>query len=74
MKLDTKKWIENFNRELVNIQFQFNAFFAEGNIENYYKLHVHEETGMLTLHISELNDLPKEIADALTDAFLKSKP
>ena len=74
MKSNTQKWIDNFSLELVNIQIQFDAFFAEGNIENYYKLHVHEETGMLTLHISKHNDLPKEIADALNDAFIKSKP
>ncbi len=74
MVTDTQKWIEKFKQELIHIQIEFDAFFAERKIEDYYILHVHEETGMLTLHISKLNNLPKQIADALREAFIKSKP
>jgi hypothetical protein len=74
MRPDTKKWVENFNQELVHIQIEFDAFFAEGKIDNYYDLKVDDETGVLTLNISSLNELPKQIADSLSEAFIKSKP
>ena len=74
MKIDTKKWIENFNEELIHIQIGFDAFFTEGKIEDYYDLNVDEETGSVIINISKSNELPKQIADALSDAFLKSKP
>ncbi len=74
MKTDTKKWIENFNEELINIQIEFDAFFTEGKIDDYYSLKVDEETGKVSIYISKSNELPKQIADALSDAFIKSKP
>lgn len=74
MKMDTQKWIENFNEELINIQIEFDAFFAEGKIDDYYDLKVDEETGLVTIYISKSNELPKRIADALGDAFIKSRP
>ena len=74
MKIDTKKWIENFNEELIHIQIGFDAFFTEGKIEDYYDLNVDEETGSVIINISKSNELPKQIADELSDAFLKSKP
>lgn len=74
MKTDTKKWKENFNQELEHIQIQFDAFFAEGKMDEYYTLKEDEKTGMLILSISANNELPKQIADELMDAFNKSKP
>lgn len=74
MKPGTKKWIENFNLELINIQIEFDAFFLKGKIEDYYKLEADKETGTLSIDISKSNELPKQIADALSDAFIKSAP
>ncbi len=74
MKADTKKWKENFNRQLVHIQIQFDAFFAEGEMDDYYTIRENEENGMLVLNISAHNQLPKQIEEELIDAFNKSKP
>lgn len=74
MKINTKKWIESFNEELIHIQIEFDAFLLKGRIEDYYKLEVDKETGALSIYISKSNELPKQIADALSDAFVKSAP
>ncbi len=74
MKTDRKKWIENFNQELINIQIEFDAFFLKGKIDDYYKLKVDERTGKPLIYISESNELRKQIAEALSDAFIKSDP
>ena len=73
-KIDTKKWIENFNLELTHIQIEFDAFFVEGKPDDYYDLNIDKKMGLVTIHISKLNELPKQISDAITDAFMKSKP
>lgn len=73
MKTDTKKWRENFKLELVHIQIQFDAFFTDGKMDEYYTLKEDEKTGMLILNISAHNELPKQIEEELMDAFNKSK-
>ena len=72
MKEDTKKWIEKFKQEVIHIQNEF-TFFGEDKIEDYYNLKVDEKTGRLTINISKLNELPKQIADRISEAFIKSK-
>ena len=74
MKTDTKKWKENFNQKLVHIQIQFDSFFTEGKMDDYYTLNEDRKTGMLILNISAHNELPKQIEEELIDAFNKSKP
>ena len=74
MKSDTKIWRENFNQELVHIQIQFDSFFAEGKMDDYYTLKEDKKTGMLILNISAHNELPKQIEEELITAFNKSKP
>lgn len=74
MKTDTRKWIENFEQELINIQIEFDAFFLKGKIDDYYKLKIDERTGNPSIYISESNELPKQIAEALSAAFIKSEP
>ncbi|KAF0243335.1 MAG: hypothetical protein FD183_8 [Chitinophagaceae bacterium] len=74
MKTDTKKWKENFNQELVHIQIQFDSFFTEGKMDDYYTLKEDRKAGMLILNISAHNELPKQIEEELIDAFNKSKP
>ena len=74
MKIETKKWIDNFHKELIHIQIEFDAFFMEGKINDYFDLCVDKKTGMVTIHISKLNELPKQIVDALSEAFIRSKP
>lgn len=73
MKVDTKKWKQNFNQELINVQIIYDDFFAERKIDDFFDLHEKDKTG-LTIHIFKDKDLPKEIADALSTAFIKSKP
>lgn len=74
MKSNTKKWIEKFNQELIRIQTEFNAFFAKGKIDDYYNLEVDEKVDVVKINISKSNELPKEIGDALSEAFIKFQP
>lgn len=74
MKSYTNKWQENFNRQLPHIQIAFDALFVDGKLEDYYTLRVDEEADILTMIISEHKPLPKQIEEALIDAFNQSKP
>ncbi|PLK44887.1 hypothetical protein [Emticicia sp. TH156] len=74
MQSYTEKWQENFNRELPHIQIAFDAFFVDGKLEDYYTLRISEDAELLILSLSEHQTLPKQIEDALIDAFNQSKP
>lgn len=74
MKANIKEWKENFNQQLAHIQIEFDAFFVEGKIDDYYTLEENEEEGLLTLRISGNGILPKQIEGLLVDAFNQSKP
>ncbi len=74
MKSYTDTWHDNFKEKLSHIQIEFDALFVEGKIDDYYSIKVDENQEILILSIFEQNILPKQIEEALIDAFNQSKP
>lgn len=74
MKSYTDTWHDNFKEKLSHIQIEFDALFVKGKMDDYYSLTVNKDTDMLILSISDQNILPKQIEEALIDAFNQSKP
>lgn len=74
MKFYTDIWHDNFKEKLSHIQIEFDALFVKGTLDDYYSLKVDESQEILILSISEQDTLPKQIEEALIDAFNQSKP
>ncbi len=71
--LKLAKWIKAFNAEVRNLQIEFDSFFNRKRLESYYELKLDELSEDLHLIIKD-NNLPNEIKDRLTKAFMDSKP
>lgn len=69
LKLD--KWKENFQREVVNLKTEFDAFFKEKDLNAYYTLHM-DASDEFTLQLSD--ELPHEIKERLMQLLLSTKP
>ena len=67
-------WIQNFEIEVESIQIEFDAFFLNRKIQDYYELKINRQSGYLSIDVFRREDLPAEIIDRLTVAYLNSKP
>lgn len=72
LKLD--KWRENFNTGMAALQIEFDAFFPQRKMGEFYILKVDEVSENLVLEILHHDELPKEIADRITEVFFNAKP
>lgn len=72
LKLD--KWKENFKAGMANLQIEFDAFFVEKKLDEFYNLKVDEVTQNLELEIFHGKELPKEIEDRIMETFWNTKP
>lgn len=68
------KWIEEFKKQVDSIQLEFDSFLVPGSFHDYYVLKEDEQTGTLFLDLCGEKHLPKQIADALAQAFMNAKP
>lgn len=68
------KWRENFKAGMANLQIEFDAFFVEKKLNEFYRLKVDEVSQNLVLEILNQDELPKEIADRLIQIFTQAKP
>ena len=66
-------WLKNFQQELHGIQIEFDAFFLNNKLEDYFFIE-HNKSTLLTLHFTGNKDLPADITEAITAAFIRSKP
>ena len=66
-------WLKRFQQELTGIQMEFDAFFLNNKLEDYFFIE-HNKSTLLTLHFTGNKDLPKDITEAITAAFIRSKP
>jgi hypothetical protein len=66
-------WTDNFNEEVKNIQLEYDSFFSDRKIQEYYSLE-HTKDNMLSLHFHDVHGLPRMIMSAIEQAFLRSKP
>lgn len=69
-----EQWIANFNERVKAVQIEFDAFLKNRNLSYYYHFHRGENGELISLHFPQAHGLPKEIEQALTEAFIKSKP
>lgn len=69
-----KLWIVNFEKEVEAIQIEFDAFFLNRKIQDYYRLRINKQSGYLSIDVFRREDLPTEIIDRLTVAYLNAKP
>ena len=67
-------WLEAFEKEADSIQSEFDAFFINKNIKDFYSVRLDEESGYLIIDIKSRDKLPPSIIDRLTVAYLRSKP
>jgi hypothetical protein len=65
-------WIRNFEQEVKSIRIEFDAFFLEKDISKYYSIHTDEINESFNIEISE--ELPNEIKERMTAAYLNSRP
>ena len=73
-EIQLNNWIKDFEKEVEAIEIEFNAFFLNRNIRDYYSLKVNGAGGYLSIDINRRDDLPSEVIDRLTVAYLSSKP
>lgn len=69
-----EQWIANFNERVKAVQIEFDAFLKSRSLSDYYHFHRGENGQLISLHFPQAHGLPKEIEQALTEAFIKSKP
>lgn len=68
------EWIANFNEQVKAVQIEFDAFLKNRELSDYYHFHRNDDGELVSLHFPQTHGLPKEIVQALTEAFIKSKP
>ena len=71
---NNEQWITIFNERVKAIQIEFDAFLKNRDLSSYYDVHRDEDGNLLSLHFLHAHGLPKEIENALAEAFIKSKP
>ena len=69
-----EQWIANFNERVKAIQIEFDAFLKSKNLSDYYDFLRDENGHLLSLHFTQAHGLPRKIEEALTEAFIKTKP
>ena len=69
-----EEWMENFNERLKSIQIEFDAFLQNRKLTDYIDFHRGENGKLKSLHFNNAHGLPRAIENALTEAFIKSKP
>lgn len=69
-----EQWIANFNERVKAVQIEFDAFLKSKSLSDYFDFHRDENGKITSLHFPQAHGLPRKIEEALTEAFLKSKP
>ncbi|GAA4749255.1 hypothetical protein [Flavisolibacter ginsenosidimutans] len=69
-----ERWIDNFYEQAKAVQIEFDAFLKNRKLSDYYHFHRGENGQLISLHFPQAHGLPKEIENALPEAFIKSKP
>ena len=69
-----QQWIKNFNEEIKSVEMEFQSFFVKKSLKEYYRINIDTEIGYISIEILSRKDLPMEIIDSITVAFLRAKP
>ena len=71
LKLD--RWQRNFNDEVLSIQIEFDSFFNNKKLNQFYELKEDEASQSLSLVITD-DTLPNQIKKPLMNAFETTRP
>ena len=69
--LKLEKWKENFENEVKNVEIEFDAFFKQKELAEYYSLEI-DVSDEWSLKLSD--ELPNEIKERLMHVLLSAKP
>lgn len=67
-------WIKAFNEQLIPIEAEFKSFFRHKPLKEFYQIKIHDDIGYISVDIPNRQELPTEIIDAITVAFLRARP
>ncbi len=73
-ELKLNKWRHDFESGALKLEIEFDAFFSNKKISDFYKLGIDDESQNLFLEIIEKEKLPQEIQKRLTDIYSDTKP
>lgn len=71
--LKLERWRENFNNEVQSIQIEFDSFFDNKKLNQFYEIKGDEASQSLSLVITD-DTLPNEIKKRLMNAFETTRP
>ena len=72
LKLD--KWRKDFTSGVQSLKLEFDSFFSDKNLEDFYTLRLDETSQNLCIDINSKEKLPKEIEKRLIDIFSETTP
>lgn len=67
-------WIKAFNEQIISVETEFTSFFKQKPLKDYCQIKVHHDIGYISVDIPNRQELPTEIIDAITVAFLRARP
>lgn len=74
MKSEILTWRNNFESHLASIKIEFDSFFLNQEVSDFYALEEDAGSSGLILQIVSDAEVPKQIEEALIRAFADSKP
>lgn len=73
-KKSFEQWIVRVNTGLIELQIEFEPFFKDKDLQDFYHLEIGEESHQLSIEILQRDKLPKNIADRMLEIVYTSKP
>ncbi|MBS1751591.1 MAG: hypothetical protein DI539_26905 [Flavobacterium psychrophilum] len=70
--LKLNSWRKKFTEQATSIRMEYDAFFLNKKLEDYYSLFIDETSEELELRITD--ELPEEIKDRLLKLLITTKP
>lgn len=74
MEAVPKDWMERFDAEITNIEIEFNSYFKNGRIRDYFKIEFDQNSQTPQIQFFDVSDLPKHIQEDIINALQKTKP
>ena len=74
MTKEIEEWIRNFDNEVASIEIEFNAYFTNGRIRDYFRIEFDQTSQTPLIHFYEVLDLPKHVQADIINALQRTKP
>lgn len=69
-----EQWMRNFGEEVKLVEHEFKKHLQGKPLRDHYQIKIDNEIGYISIEVLKREELPIEIIDALTVAFLRAKP